>query len=82
MNKTSIVKSLIWRFFEKCGSQLVTSFVSIVLARILNPSDYGTLAIVTVIISLLSVFVDSGFGIALIQKKDADEFDFFDSIYF
>ena len=49
----------------------MTFIVSIVLARILDPKDYGTIALVTVFTTILQVFVDSGLGTALIQKKNA-----------
>lgn len=71
-----VFSNLIWRFAERCGAQLVTFAVSIVLARMLEPSVYGLVAIVTVFTSILQVFVDSGLGNALIQKKDADNIDF------
>ena len=76
-----MVKNFIWRFAERCGAQLVTFIVSIVLARILVPEDYGTIALVTVFITILQVFVDSGLGTALIQKKEADDLDF-SSVFF
>lgn len=79
-NKT--IKNFIWRFAERCGAQLVTFIVSIVLARILAPEDYGTIALVTVFTTILQVFVDSGLGTALIQKKDADDLDFSSVFYF
>ena len=82
MNNESIVKGFIWRFAERCGAQLVSFIVSIVLARILAPEDYGTIALVTVFTSILQVFVDSGLGTALIQKKDADDLDFSSVFYF
>lgn len=63
------ISNFIWRFAERCGAQLVTFIVSIVLARILVPEDYGTIALVTVFTAILQVFVDSGLGTALIQKK-------------
>lgn len=74
--KKSVLMSLLWRFAERCGAQLVTFVVSIILARILEPSDYGTIALITVFTTVLQVFVDSGLGNALIQKKDADDLDF------
>lgn len=74
--KNVILANLIWRFAERCGAQLVQFVVSIVLARILMPEDYGTVALITVFITILQVFVDSGLGNALIQKKDADDVDF------
>lgn len=61
---------------------MVTFIVSIVLARLLTPEDYGTIALVTVFTTILQVFVDSGLGTALIQKKDADDLDFSSVFYF
>lgn len=82
MQSKTVFTNLIWRFLERCGAQLVTFVVSIVLARILDPEVYGTIALVTVIMTILQVFIDSGFGSALIQKKDADELDFSTVFYF
>ena len=81
MKKNSVVRNFVWRFAERCGAQLVTFIVSIVLARILQPEDYGTVALVTVFTTILQVFVDSGLGTALIQKKNADDLDF-SSVFF
>lgn len=82
MNKRSVLSNLIWRFAERCGAQMVSFVVSIVLARILTPADYGTVALMMVFISILGVFIDGGFSSALIQKKDADELDFSSIFYF
>lgn len=80
--KSYIISNFMWRFAERCGAQLVTFIVSIVLARLLAPEDYGTIALVTVFSTILQVFVDSGLGTALIQKKDADDLDFSSVFYF
>lgn len=80
--KGNVVSNFIWRFAERCGAQLVTFIVSIILARILAPEDYGTIALVTVFTTILQVFVDSGLGTALIQKKNADDLDFSSVFYF
>lgn len=82
MEKMTVISNLVWRFAERCGAQLVSFIVSILLARILAPEDYGTIALVTVFTAILQVFVDSGLGTALIQKKDADEIDFSSVFYF
>lgn len=84
MDKTrsKVFSNFIWRFAERCGAQLVTFIVSIVLARILMPDDYGTIALVTVFTTIMQVFVDSGLSTALIQKKDADDLDFSSVFYF
>jgi len=77
-----IFSSFIWRFLERFGAKGVEFIVSIILARLLAPEVYGTIALVTVFTTILNVFVDSGFGNALIQKKDADDVDFSSVFYF
>ena len=77
-----VFTNLIWRFAERCGAQGVAFVVSIVLARLLAPEAYGTIALVTVFTTILNVFVNSGLGNALIQKKDADDLDFSSVFYF
>lgn len=76
MNHKLVLSNFIWRFAERVGAQVVALVVSIVLARVLNPTAYGTIALIMVFITILQVFVDSGLGNALIQKKDADNIDF------
>ncbi len=78
----NIFSNLIWRFAERCGTQGVEFIVSLVLARLLAPEAYGTIALVTVFIAIMQVFVDSGLASALIQKKDADDIDFSSVFYF
>lgn len=82
IDKNSALKNFIWRFAERSGAQLVTFIVSIVLARILAPEDYGQIALITVFTTIMQVFVDSGLGTALIQKKDANDLDFSSVFYF
>ena len=81
-NKRSVFTGFLWRFFERVGAQGVKLLVEIILARILLPDDYGIIALVTVFITILNVFVDSGLGNALIQKKDADNVDFSSVFWF
>ena len=71
-----IVIGMFWRFSEKITAQFVSFVVSIVLARILLPEDYGIVAIVNVFMALAEVFITSGLGTALVQKKDTNELDF------
>ena len=78
--KTS--SNLLWRLAERCGATGVAFVVSMVLARLLAPEDYGLIALVTVFTTILQVFVDAGLGSALIQKKDADDLDFSSVFYF
>ncbi len=80
--KKSILSGLFWKFSERFASQLISMIVSIILARLLLPSEYGTVALVTIFITIADVFVNDGFGTALIQKKDADNLDFSTVFYF
>ena len=73
---------MIWRFMERIGAQAVAFVVEIILARLIVPEAFGIIALVTVFINILQVFVDSGMGNALIQKKDADDLDFSSVFYF
>ncbi len=80
--KSKVMSGLIWKFAERILAQLVTFLVSIILARLLTPSHYGAIAIVNIFIAIANVFVVSGFGNSLIQKKDADDVDFSSVFYF
>ncbi len=77
----SIVGGIGWKFCERIISQGISFLISLVLARLLSPDDYGLIALVLVFINLASVFITSGFATALIQKKDADETDFSTMFY-
>ena len=76
MRNNSIISGVFWTMGERCIAQIVSFVVSIVLARLLSPTDYGVVAILLIFISIADVFVSNGFGAALIQKKDADQLDF------
>lgn len=82
MKNSNVMRNFVWRLAERCGAQIVSFIVSIVLARILAPEEFGTIALVSVFTAILQVFVDSGLGTALIQKKDADDLDFSSVFYF
>lgn len=81
-NKISIIKNLFWKFAERILAQGVSLLVSIVLARLLLPEDYGAISMVTVFITIANVFVTSGIPSALVQKKDATKEDFSTVFYF
>ncbi len=80
--RKKVISGLFWKFSERILAQVVTFVVSIILARMLEPSTYGAIAIVNVFIALANVFVSDGFGNALVQKKNADEVDFSSVFYF
>ena len=75
-SKKSVLSNMLWRLAERCGAQGVSFIVSLILARLLLPESYGVVSLITVFISIMSLFIDSGFGNALIQKKNADQLDY------
>lgn len=74
--KHKAISGFFWTLAEKFAAQGVSFVVSIILARLLAPTDYGIVAFITIFTSIGNVFVKSGLGSALIQKKDADGLDF------
>lgn len=74
--RKKIFSGFIWRFMERIGAQGVGFVVSLFLARLLTPEDYGQVALVTVFITILNTFALSGIGTSLIQKKEPDELDY------
>lgn len=80
-SREKVISGLFWKFAERIGAQGVNLIVSIILARLLTPEDYGIVALVTIFITISNVFIENGFGTALIQKKDADDLDFSSVFY-
>lgn len=73
---------MLWKYMERIGAQGVALVVSVILARLLDPTHHGTIALATVFTTILHVFVDSGLGTALVQKKNADTLDFSTVFFF
>lgn len=71
-----VLSGLIWTFAERISAQLVSLMVGIVLARILTPEHYGAISIVMVLITLCNIFVTSGLGTAIVQKREVDARDY------
>ena len=74
--KSKVAKGAVWTLMEKLSTQIVGFVVGMILARILTPENYGTVALMGIFFAVARVLVDGGFGGALIQKKDADDLDF------
>lgn len=79
--RNNVVSSLVWKFLERIGTQGIQFVVSLLLARLLLPSDYGVVSMILVFTAIANVFVQSGFSTSLIQKKGADELDFSSVFY-
>ncbi|MBR1815761.1 MAG: lipopolysaccharide biosynthesis protein [Lachnospiraceae bacterium] len=82
MGSNKIFSNLMWKFSERILAQGVTFVVTLCLARLLMPKDYGVVALALIVINIAEVFTVAGFGNALIQKKDADDLDFSSVFYF
>lgn len=82
VNQTTVVSNMLWRFAEKCGAQGVSFIVTVVLARLLLPEDYGIVSIIAIFTTIMNLFMDAGFRNALVQKLDADQTDYSTVFYF
>ena len=80
--KQTAVSGIFWSFSDSIATQVAQFIVGIVLARILSPAEFGLIGMITVFLAITQSFVDSGFGQALIRKKDADDTDFSTIFYF
>lgn len=74
--RQTTIKGVFWNGLEKIANQGIRFLVGLVLARLLSPSDFGTVALLAIFFSLSETFIDSGFGTALIRKLDRTETDY------
>lgn len=82
MSKKKEVNAVLWSGIERFSAQGVQFVLSIIIARLVTPSDYGLIAMLSIFLSVAQQFVDSGFSSAIIQKKDRQEIDFYTVFYF
>lgn len=75
-DKEKVISGITWKLAERMSSQGMTFILSIILARLLMPSQYGIVAMINIFIIFANVFISAGFSSSLIQKKDADDLDF------
>lgn len=80
--KKETVKGVAWSGIDKLANGGIQFIANIVLARLLTPNDFGLLAIIAIFIQISQTFVDSGFGNALIQKKDRSQTDYSTVFFF
>lgn len=80
--KTRTTQGIFWSFLDSFGVYLVKFGFSIVIARTLSPDDYGLMGMIVIFISLGQMIMQSGFSMALIQKKDSDEADLSTAFWF
>ena len=72
----SITASMVFKTMERYFVMVFQMIVQIIIARILSPDEYGVVAMMAVFISVATVFIQNGFNMALVQKKDAGPADY------
>lgn len=80
--KEDTIKSVKWSAIEKFSLQAMQFVLGLIMARLLLPSDYGTIGMLAIFIAISQTFVDSGFGSALVRKLDRTETDFSTVFFF
>ena len=76
MSQSRVLTGVIWASFQRVGTMIISFVTNIVLARLLLPDDFGTIGMLLLFLAIANTFVDSGFGSALIQKKEANQRDY------
>lgn len=76
MKKNKGIVSLFWASSDKLLTNVIALGISIILARLIDPSEFGVLATASVFTVILLIFVEPGMTSSLIQKKDSDYLDF------
>lgn len=79
-NKT--INTTLWGFVDRIATGLTRFIVTVVLARLLLPSDYGLIAMMGIFIAISNAFIDCGFSNALIRKLDCSQIDLSTAFYF
>lgn len=80
--KEQATTSVIWSAVERFSVQGIQLLLTIIIARVLMPSDYGLIAMLSIFMAIAQTFIDSGFSNALIQKKGRTDTDFSTVFYF
>lgn len=73
--KNKTIKGVLWHSFQKASTQLLSFVISVVLARMLSPDDFGLVALTSIFLTVANVLADSGLGTSLVQKKEIDRLD-------
>lgn len=80
--KQQATKSVLWSAIERFSVQGIQFLLSIIIARLLLPTDYGLIAMLSIFMAIAQTFIDSGFANALIQKKNRNETDYSTAFFF
>lgn len=80
--KQKTVSGLVWSVVDNLSKNGIVFIVGIILARLLTPEEFGLIGMITIFIAISTSIIDSGFGAALIRKKDCSEQDYSTVFYF
>ena len=80
--KQKSVSAVVWNSVERFSVQGVNVVVSVLIARLVSPDDFGVIAMLAIFLGVANTFVDSGFANALIKKLDRTEVDNSTAFYF
>lgn len=80
--KQKTFSGVIWNYVNSFGTSLLQLLPAMILARLLNPEDYGVVAMAAIFMGLVSMFINSGFAMAIIQKQDLEHVDVCSVFYF
>jgi len=80
--KKQAVSGVAWTSVERFAQQIIQFVIGVAIARVLSPADYGVVGMTAIFFAIANTFIDSGFGSALIQKKNRNEDDYSTCFYF
>jgi O-antigen/teichoic acid export membrane protein len=80
--KQKTLAGLSWSFIDNFASQGIAFVVQIILARLIDPDEFGVVTMIAIFIALSITFIDSGFGQALIRKKNCTQADYSTVFFF
>jgi len=80
--KDRAVSGLLWSLWQQLSSKVIGFCISIFLARLLEPAEFGLLAMLTLFIAVGNTLLDGGLTVSLIRTVDADQRDFSTIFYF
>ncbi|MCL5282116.1 MAG: oligosaccharide flippase family protein [Planctomycetes bacterium] len=79
--KAQAIRGVIWGFLDRIGQQGISFVITMILARLLAPAQFGLVGMLTIFMEVAGAFVDSGFSAALIQKKEVKDIDICSAFY-
>lgn len=76
ISKIQFISGALWKMIEEVSSKGISFIVSVILARLIAPADYGLIAVTAIFTNFSDILIDGGFSTALIRKESVDEYDY------